>query len=73
MKLQSRSISSVDFRGVAVPFPFTIDELSANGNLSGDGRISTPEIGRLSAEKIVDFSAAFVAHFKTCNPREALG
>jgi creatinine amidohydrolase len=70
--LQTRSISSVDFQGVAVPLPFTIDELSANGNLSGDGRLSSAEIGRKSAEAIVAFAAAFLTHFRTVDPTDPL-
>lgn len=67
--LQTRSISSVDFQGVAVPFPFTIDELSDNGNLSGDGRLSSPEIGAKSATAIIAFATAFLEHFRSIAPR----
>jgi hypothetical protein len=69
--LQTRSISSVDFQGVAVPLPFTIDELSNNGNLSGDGRLSSAEIGAKSAAAIVSFATAFLKHFATVDPRDA--
>jgi creatinine amidohydrolase len=70
--LQTRSISSVDFQGVAVPLPFTIDELSNNGNLSGDGRLSSAEIGARSAAAIIAFATAFLKHFATVDPRDPL-
>jgi creatinine amidohydrolase len=69
MKLPTRSISSLNFRGVAVPMPFDMAQMSENGNLSGDGSKSSAEIGAQIADAIVDFSAAFVDHFKTCDPR----
>jgi creatinine amidohydrolase len=68
--LQSRSVSSLDFRGVAVPMPLDMAQMSENGNLSGDGSKASAEIGGRIAETIVDFSAAFVEHFKSCDPRQ---
>jgi creatinine amidohydrolase len=66
--LQSRSISSLDFRGVPIPMPFNMFEMSENGNLSGDGSKASAEIGQGTADAIVDFAAAFVDHFKRCDP-----
>jgi len=68
--LQSRSVSSVDFRGVAVPMPFNMFEMSENGNLSGDGSKASAEIGKATAEAIVDFAAGFVKHFAECDPHD---
>jgi creatinine amidohydrolase len=68
--LQSRSVSSLDFRGVAVPMPLDMAQMSENGNLSGDGSKATAETGRRIADAIVTFSAAFVTHFRSCDPRQ---
>lgn len=68
--LQSRSISSVDFRGVAIPMPFDMKQMSENGNLSGDGSKASAAIGAKLTAAIVDFSAAFVSHFAGCDPRK---
>jgi creatinine amidohydrolase len=67
MGLKTRSGSSVDFRGVAVPLPLGITDMSVNGNLSGDGRCASAEAGAKTTEHIVDFTSAFVEHMKTCN------
>ncbi|WP_210492418.1 creatininase family protein [Microvirga antarctica] len=69
MGLPTRSISSLDFKGVAVQMPLDMAQMSENGNLSGNGARSSAEIGAKIADTIVDFSAAFVDHFKTCDPR----
>lgn len=70
--LQTRSISSVDFRGVAVPMPFDMAQMSENGNLSGDGSKASAEIGKGIAEAIIEFATAFVAHFRACDPRDPI-
>ena len=69
MGLQTRSISSLDFQGVAVQMPLDMAQMSESGNLSGNGALSSPEIGAKVADAIIAFSAAFVDHFRTCDPR----
>lgn len=71
--LPTRSVSSLDFRGVAVPMPLDMAQMSENGNLSGDGAKASAEIGRRIAAAIVDVAAAFVEHFKGCDPRSPAG
>jgi creatinine amidohydrolase len=67
--LPTQSVSSVRFRGVPVSVPVTIAEMTEDGVLSGDSRFSTAAIGAEMAEYITDFAAAFVAHFRTQDPR----
>jgi creatinine amidohydrolase len=67
--LPTRSVSSVDFRGIAVGMPLDIAAMTEDGVLSGDSRFSTPAIGADIAEFVTDFAAAFVTHFRTQNPR----
>jgi creatinine amidohydrolase len=69
MGLKTRSVSSLDFRGVALPFPLVMSEMSENGNLSGNGALASAEIGLGIAERIVDFSVAFIEHFKAYDTR----
>ncbi len=67
--LPTRSVSSVDFRGVAVSMPLDIAAMTEDGVLSGDSKFSSPEIGRAIADYVVDFAADFVEHFKVQDPR----
>ena len=70
--LQTRSISSVEFDGMAVPMPLDMALMSETGNLSGDGGKATAEIGAASAARIVERAAGFVRHFAACDPRDPL-
>jgi len=67
--LPTRSVSSVDFKGVPVSMPLDIAAMTDDGVLSGDSRFSSPEIGRAIAEHVVGFAADFVAHVKTQDMR----
>ena len=67
--LTTRSISSVDFKGVPVGLPLQIAEMSESGVLSGDSRFSSAEIGAAIAGSIVAFGVDFVRHFASENPR----
>lgn len=69
MGLQTRTGSAVEFKGVSIPLPLGINDMSANGNLSGDGRCATAERGARTAQLIVDFACAFVEHMKSCDVR----
>ncbi len=71
--LPTRTGSSVDFQGVAVPLPLDINDMSTTGNLSGDGRCASAAIGARTTQHIVDFASAFVEHMKTCEVRTARG
>lgn len=66
--LPTRSVSSVEFRGVPVSLPLDIAAMTEDGVLSGDSRFSTAEIGAATADYIIDFAAAFVSHFATQDP-----
>ncbi len=66
--LPTRSVSSVEFRGVPISLPLDIAGMTEDGVLSGDSRFSTAAIGREIAEHVIDFAAAFVTHFRTQDP-----
>lgn len=50
--LRSRSVSSVEFKGVPISMPLDIAAMTEDGVLSGDSRFSSPEIGRAIVEHI---------------------
>ena len=66
--LPTRSVSSVDFRGVPVSLPLDIAAMTEDGVLSGDSRFSSPAIGQAIVEHVVGFASAFVEHFRTQDP-----
>jgi creatinine amidohydrolase len=61
--------NGVKFRDVEVPVPINADEVRETGIMSGDPSRSTAEIGRQVTEYIVDFSVAFVKHFREQSSR----
>jgi creatinine amidohydrolase len=67
--LPTRSVSSVDFRGVPISLPLDIAAMTEDGVLSGDSRYSTAAIGEAIAEYVIDYAAAFVEHFRTQDTR----
>ncbi len=69
--LPTRSVSSVDFKGAAVSLPLEINDMVDDGVLSGDSRYSSAEIGRGIADYLVNYTAEFIAHFRTADTRAA--
>jgi len=67
--LPPASWNGVKFRDVDVPVPLNADEVSATGVMSGDPTLASAEIGRQVVDYIVEFSVAFVQHFREHAPR----
>jgi creatinine amidohydrolase len=62
--LPTKSWNGVEFQGVEVPVPLNADDVRETGIMSGDPSQSTAEIGKQVTDYIVDFSVAFVDHFR---------
>lgn len=69
--LPPASWNGVKFREVDVPVPLDANDVCETGIMSGDPSQSTAEIGRQVADYIVDFSVAFIEHFRAQNSRVA--
>lgn len=68
--LPSAGVNAVNFDGVTVNLPLDVTEATANGIISGDPHLSSPEIGARICEFVVETSARFVRHWRECNPRD---
>lgn len=71
MGLPTASWNGVRFRDVDVPLPLDADEVCETGIMSGDPSLASAETGRAVVEYIVEFSVAFVTHFRDQESRIA--
>ena len=69
--LPPASWNGVKFRNVDVPVPLDADDVCENGVMSGDPMGASAETGRKVADYIVEFSVAFVTHFRGQSSRVA--
>src|SRR5262245_27693179 len=63
--LRTANLQGLAFEGLEVNAPVDITDHAANGIVSGDARLATPEAGRLFSDYIVERAAALVTHLKT--------
>ncbi|HZU63856.1 MAG TPA: creatininase family protein [Novosphingobium sp.] len=61
--------SSVSFGGVSVDVPLDVTEVAANGVGQGDAGLASAAAGAVFTRFLVDHVAAFLAHFRRCDPR----
>ncbi|MFN8057942.1 MAG: creatininase family protein [Vicinamibacterales bacterium] len=61
--------SGVRFQGAEVHLPLDGDEICDTGIVGGDPTLASADKGRRIYEFVVDYCAAFVAHFATVSPR----
>ena len=66
--LPTSSLNAVRFRGLDVNLAVDITDRAANGIAGGDPTHSTAEIGERIADHIVEFTVAFLNHFRTVDP-----
>jgi creatinine amidohydrolase len=56
-------LGTASFEGAEVGMPHEYDDVYTAGVAKGDPRLSSAETGRVLAEKLVDITARFIAHF----------
>jgi creatinine amidohydrolase len=56
-------LGTASFEGAEVGMPHEYDDVYTSGVAKGDPRLSSAETGRVLAEKLVDITARFIAHF----------
>lgn len=66
--LPTSGLNAVRFRGVDVNLAVDITDRAANGIAGGDPTRSTAQIGERITEYIVEFTVAFLDHFRTVDP-----
>jgi creatinine amidohydrolase len=62
-------VNAASFADVSVNLPFDVTDVTANGIISGDPRLSSATIGKRICEFVVDATARFVRHWRSCDPR----
>jgi creatinine amidohydrolase len=70
--LKAAGLAAVTFEGVPVQMPINAKELNADGMIGGDATLSSAEAGAAIADHIVNFTARFVRHFRSCDPTDIL-
>lgn len=63
-------VNAASFDGVTVNLPLDVTDVTDNGIISGDPRLSSAAIGKRICEFVVDTTARFVRHWRNCNPRD---
>lgn len=67
--MPTAGVNAANFDGVTVNLPLDVTEATENGIISGDPRLASAEIGRKICEFVVETSARFVRHWRSCDPR----
>lgn len=67
--LPTAGTGAVTFEGVAVQMPLDVTEVNPDGMIGGDPTLADPAIGQAVVEHLVGFTARFIAHFRSCDPR----
>lgn len=62
--------AGVDFQGAPVDLPLDVTEVAENGVGSGDANLARAEIGAAIAEWTIAHVAAFLHHWRGCDPRD---
>lgn len=68
--LPTTGVAGVSFENLPVQLPLDVTEVNPDGMLGGDPTRSTAAIGAAIADHIVGFTARFIAHFRSCDPRD---
>lgn len=68
--LTPSGVNAASFEGVTVNLPFDVTDVTENGVISGDPRLSSAEIGKRICEFVVDATARFARHWRSCDPRD---
>jgi creatinine amidohydrolase len=61
---------NVTFEGLPVQMPVTVTEVDANGMIGGDATLASADKGRVICDHIVGFTARFVEHWRSVDPRD---
>jgi len=64
MGLPVTGLATVGFDGFDISVPLEVAELAPNGVAAGDPRLCSPDTGSALAEKLIDWGARFVRHYK---------
>lgn len=63
------NFSAVVLNDVAVDLPLDALEVAEDGIGSGDPNCASAQVGAAMVDRIVEWLVAFIAHFRTCDPR----
>ena len=62
-------VQGATYKGAPIAMPLDVTDVTDNGIISGDPTLATAEAGRFITEWLVNFTADFVAHWRSCDPR----